>query len=612
MKLSLFRNPAAAIEVMAGFVVATSFLALAFAIMPGTGDSRLLGGLNGVVSALLCLLIAHRLSLGVKDKGALCAWAGAFLATAILSLAHWLQGDIARLPAASRVEDIVALGLWLVTPTGFLTARRSDRFGRFQTLVLIAGFGFQSLSTLLHLLDGRLNGATEDNAGALAVLGDLSEFGCLQLYLIGLTLFAASIRISRQSGEAGLARDPLAVGTQARRLFTELNLFAKGRFPRHPIAHIPGVRYLIEIGRTVRWFGTLSKPVRRRFGKPINRQFQEIILLMLRDGLDAQAYYMMELFRDGRLDQAGRYLARYETKNGLFKALHKTLAPENWLRTKLGNKRKFAEFCDEAGVPTIPTFATFERGEINWRTADRTALDRDLFVKLGKGKGARGAAWYQRIAPERYRAQDGGESSLDEIVESLRVRSLETPIILQPRVVNHPDIAAFATNSLLVVRVITCLNRQFEPETTYGMLRILSKLEPTWPTISEFGVPVDLETGRLGALTGDKIHDALEWHSLHPITQAPVEGTILPCWPQIRELAVTAHRASKGRLLIGWDIALTSQGPLVVEGNGLLDIVFPQRVHRMAAGTSPLGPLLAFHLERLEALRRGDKPSVEP
>jgi hypothetical protein len=603
MKFRLFLNPAAAIQAMVGFVALTSALALAILITPGTGDGWVIDGLNSVISALLCLLIAHRLSLGVKNKRALYAWLLAFIITAILSLTQWCDDYVERIEDAFHVEDVDDICLWFVTPIGFLVASRFERVGRFPLLVLIGGFCAQTLSTLLDLLDGWLTNSAGYDLDVMEMLVNFSEFVFLQLYLIGLTLFMASIYIFREAEQAAFRRDSRAVGTRARHLFDKLNLFATPRFPRQPLAHMPAARYLIELARTGQWFCTLSKPVRRRFGKPVNLQLQEIILLMLRDGLDAQAYYMMELFRDERLHQAGRYLTRYETKNGLFKALHKTLLDENWLRTKLGNKRKFAELCEQAGIPAIATFVTFERGRAHWRTSDPAALDRDLFAKLGKGKGARGTTWFQRIAPRRYRIPNGSEMSLDEVLESLRVKSLEAPIVLQARQVNHPAIADLATDSLVVVRVVTCLDQRFEPEVTHGMLRILGKLEPGWGNNSEYGAPVDLATGRLGALTGDKIGDALDWHSTHPITGARVEGRILPLWNEVRMLAVKAHRACRGRLLVGWDIALTAEGPMVVEGNGLPDVAFLQRVHRSAIGTSPLGPLLMFHLDRLEASR---------
>jgi len=42
------------------------------------------------------------------------------------------------------------------------------------------------------------------------------------------------------------------------------------------------------------------------------------------------------------------------------------------------------------------------------------------------------------------------------------------------------------------------------------------------------------------------------------------------------------------RMLVGWDIALTPEGPVVLEGNSYPDVHFLQRVHQQPIGMSPL------------------------
>ena len=54
--------------------------------------------------------------------------------------------------------------------------------------------------------------------------------------------------------------------------------------------------------------------------------------------------------------------------------------------------------------------------------------------------------------------------------------------------------------------------------------------------------------------------------------------------------------------MVGWDIALTTEGPVVLEGNSFTDVLVPQRVFRMPLGHMRLGELLDFHLDRLEAM----------
>src|SRR5690606_6840431 len=116
----------------------------------------------------------------------------------------------------------------------------------------------------------------------------------------------------------------------------------------------------------------------------------------------------------------------------------------------------------------------------------------------------------------------------------------------------------------------------------------------------ELAAPVDLATGVLGEMTGDKPEMAFDWYADHPITGARVLGRELPHWAEIQRIALAAHDLCPDRLLIGWDIAVTPEGAVMLEGNSYADVDFPQRVHRCSIGDSPLGPLLFDRIVELE------------
>ncbi|HTN98325.1 MAG TPA: sugar-transfer associated ATP-grasp domain-containing protein, partial [Nordella sp.] len=82
----------------------------------------------------------------------------------------------------------------------------------------------------------------------------------------------------------------------------------------------------------------------------------------------------------------------------------------------------------------------------------------------------------------------------------------------------------------------------------------------------------------------------------HPDTGAAIEGRVLHFWPETIALACRAHAAFAPRVFIGWDIAITSNGPVLIEGNGAPGIDLIQRAYREPAGNSRLGELFAFHL----------------
>jgi len=292
----------------------------------------------------------------------------------------------------------------------------------------------------------------------------------------------------------------------------------------------------------------------------------------------------------------------------LLAALNK-LTPSPYGVSEMTDKLLFADCCRRFHIAAPEVLVAIEGGALKWRTQDLAVLDCDLFAKPRRGKGAHGTSLFRRVAAGCYLAPDGALLSLDALLARLQEQSLTTPMLLQKRLRNHPSLADLAADSLVVIRVITCLDEQGNPEATHGMLRVLAKLEPSWDTMLEFGTPIDLESGELGMLTGDKAESCTDRYDAHPMTGSTILGRQFRGWPQIRDLAIAAHRHFPHRVIVGWDLAFTSQGPMVVEGNNVPDISFPQRTHDCPIGKSRLGELLDFHLDRLCASKEAARSS---
>jgi len=88
------------------------------------------------------------------------------------------------------------------------------------------------------------------------------------------------------------------------------------------------------------------------------------------------------------------------------------------------------------------------------------------------------------------------------------------------------------------------------------------------------GVPIaiDLGSGMLLKAHFYKNHDHIKY-SKHPETKFEFQGKILPFFKEVKEIAINAHKLFPKSVVIGWDIAITENGPIIVEGNGLPDIV---------------------------------------
>jgi hypothetical protein len=395
-------------------------------------------------------------------------------------------------------------------------------------------------------------------------------------------------------------RDP-AIGKRARRL--EARAWEKAFGPFERFYRRLGIQAL-DLGRILLYAPRLASQVKAQFGVPVGRQWAEQFRLAYRLGVDPSIYYFEELYKPGALDKIDRYFTRREVKGQLLALLHRLQPPAAERRINLGDKLQVTAWCARTGLPHAAPLMLIEDGQPVWQTGNLLDLDRDLFVKPRIGRGAVGLKLYRRTAAFHYVDERGRKLMLGEIVSDI-IRSYGTRnVMVLPRLRNHPDLADLATNSLIVVRAVTCLDERLQPELVVAYLRVLAKLEPDWPVkkpTSEYAAAVDLATGRLSAMTGDKPENLSQWHDRHPVTGAEITGRVVPCWDQVVALAGRAHSVMHDRVLVGWDIAITPDGPILIEGNSYPDMHYPQRIHRKPYGEMRIGQLLLHHMDRLEA-----------
>jgi hypothetical protein len=57
----------------------------------------------------------------------------------------------------------------------------------------------------------------------------------------------------------------------------------------------------------------------------------------------------------------------------------------------------------------------------------------------------------------------------------------------------------------------------------------------------------------------------------HPVTGIRFTNTVVPDWEGVRKLAIAAAQGFSMLKGIGWDIGLTTAGPVLLEGNACYD-----------------------------------------
>ncbi|MEO8176288.1 MAG: sugar-transfer associated ATP-grasp domain-containing protein [Sphingomicrobium sp.] len=337
--------------------------------------------------------------------------------------------------------------------------------------------------------------------------------------------------------------------------------------------------------------------VARRSQRSLHRQLFDQLRLYLTAGVLPPAYYMYELYDHPASSYARNFIYRCESKAGVMTLLKEGVRKPT---TILNDKVACAEFCQLHQIATIPVLAAFRDGIAQIQTSPEE-LDTDLFVKLINGKGGKGAERWDCIAGGLYRNPAGRELSRTSLFERLAAVSTDEPRFVQPRIRNHPDLAPFANGALSTIRVLTCINEQGEPEVIGAAMRMAVGSNHTVDNLHAGGIAaaVDLVTGRLGPASNLGVNCRLGWIDRHPVSNAQIAGYRLPGWDDVREFGLRSHKAFNDRVIVGWDIAITGDGPILVEANGGPDLDIIQRVARHGMMASRLGILLAFHLSQL-------------
>jgi glutathione synthase/RimK-type ligase-like ATP-grasp enzyme len=335
------------------------------------------------------------------------------------------------------------------------------------------------------------------------------------------------------------------------------------------------------------WFTFRNGPtVRNRDRKGLAAQAAEQLKLYFTDGVLSPWYYIFALHDGPSHSEAKGFLHRFETKSGIYPLLRQGVV------TELNDKKVFADFCRSKGVPAVPYFLYLDGSEEGIQLPDC-----DLFVKPANGRGGRGAERWDWVSPGLFKGPAGLRLTTAQLAGHLETRAQSRPLLVQERVKPHHSLAVLTSGALPTVRVTTCLGESGDPEVVSGVFRMAIGNNQTVDNLHAGGLAagVGINDGRLSSASNLGMDARLGWLDRHPDTGAAISGRRLPLWKETKALALQAHRAFADRVLVGWDIAITDDGPIVVEGNSSPDLDIIQRFGSPVCN-SRLGELLAWHL----------------
>lgn len=219
----------------------------------------------------------------------------------------------------------------------------------------------------------------------------------------------------------------------------------------------------------------------------------------------------------------------------------------------LTDKILFAETLESRGLGafTPRTLGTAVRG--SWSARPGVGAAVRCILKPALGSGGEGIRTFDTV----------GQAA--EFATTDRSRDF----LVQELVHQHADEDAFWPGSLNTIRVLairTVDGRTVTPAPVQRIGRAGSGAVDNY-MVGGLVAAVDVDTGVIGPAQVRLQRPGRRLLTHHPDTRHPVAGQVVPEWPALLELVHRLMSVFPDAVHIGWDMAVSRDGPVVVEGN---------------------------------------------
>lgn len=221
----------------------------------------------------------------------------------------------------------------------------------------------------------------------------------------------------------------------------------------------------------------------------------------------------------------------------------------------LGNKLIFSQLMAGSGFPHPRVFGFTHASRWTWLHDGEQVLRASL------------AAGEQAVI----KPTSGRKGASIEFISSLDALAMERAhdVIVTPLVGQADYAARIFSDSLNTIRILTVIPEDGTPLVAAAVHRFGASHTNGVDNFSAGGIVarVDLESGLLEKAAMISPGNILTWTASHPETESPIEHVEVPFWCDVKRLTLRLCAQFPFLKYVGWDIAVTDQGPVVIEGN---------------------------------------------
>ncbi len=310
--------------------------------------------------------------------------------------------------------------------------------------------------------------------------------------------------------------------------------------------------------------------------KSICRIILEAIYLGFKNGELPKYYFTRFLYRQG-VKNINDYISTYKNVSKIHRSrkIHNPCVEEI-----LENKLLFSYFFDGKKVAT-PKMLGFNMQNIFYsgNTVAKIRNQDDLVAFFKKNIFKDGIS---EVFIKPIHGSGGGNHhriNLSDLTGDSNFFNIlgKANFVFQKCIVQHPDLAKVFPGSVNTVRLVSYYD-QSEVKFIGGYFRFGSGKSCVDNGCAGGGsVGFDLETGKLNKLALQLLDSGGKIFTEHPETKFVFDGFQIPLYEEVKQLVRDTVEILPVKLA-GWDIAITKEGPILIEGNhdfhlGLCEVI---------------------------------------
>lgn len=243
----------------------------------------------------------------------------------------------------------------------------------------------------------------------------------------------------------------------------------------------------------------------------------------------------------------------------------------------LENKYLFSIVCNYLHIPTPKLIAKYSKGKILFNETifslqefcEKLPENSHLFFKIITATQGKGAFAFDKINGKYF--VDNQSVSLEKLLDNI-LKNEE--YIIQERLIQHEELNKLYPYSLNTLRIVSVID-----DGKVSILGAVLRMGVGRSVVDNWhqgGVAVGITDN------GELMHWGLFMPGrgtktdCHPNTGIAFNGFKLPYWRETVALLTETHSKFASIKAVGWDIAVTPKGPVVIEGNVYFDIAILQ------------------------------------